>query len=83
MQRGNAAYEHEMADYDHVDMAAVVHDVKGMVVISGYDCKLYNELFRGWYKVHRKALADGAAERIETLWLNKAAAQKINKTLFP
>lgn len=82
MKRGNAAYEHEMTDEDHTEMAAIVHQVKGMVVISGYDCMLYEDLYKDWFKVHRKALADGAAERVETLWLNKSAAQNVNRKLF-
>lgn len=68
------AYRHEMTDDDHRELASVLRHVKGMVLISGYPCKLYDEeLYPDWYRVTRKAHADGAAERIEVLWINDAA----------
>jgi DNA adenine methylase len=48
-----------------------------MVVLSGYDCALYRELFGEWKSVHRKAQADGARSRMETLWFNPAAAKLV------
>lgn len=38
------AYAYEMSDDDHRDLAAVVHDLTGMVVVSGYDCEMYADL---------------------------------------
>jgi DNA adenine methylase len=73
IRRGNAYYAHEMSDNDHRELASFLHTVKGMVVVSGYDNKLYDEIFSDWRKVHKKARADGSGERIETLWLNQLA----------
>lgn len=70
MQRGNAAYEYEFTDEDHQDMASEVKKLKGKVIISGYDCQLYNELFDGWNKVSTGHFADGARKRVESLWMN-------------
>jgi len=84
MKRGNAAYAHEFTDQDHIDMSETVKRLKGMVIISGYDCELYQEIFKGWKKITRAAKADGARDRIECLWLNDRAANlQINKELFP
>lgn len=74
MKRGNAAYAFEFTDDDHRQFAQVCHEMKGMVIISGYDSPLYDELFPGWKKVQVRALADSASERTEILWLNKLAA---------
>lgn len=82
MQRGNAPYAFEMTDLDHREMANVVKEIEGMVVLSGYDCDLYSEIFQGWQKVIRKAFADGAVERVECLWINERASYSINKNLF-
>lgn len=82
MQRGNAAYAFEMTDDDHREMASLVNNIKGMAVISGYECELYNTLFGNWNKVNRKAFADGAVERVECLWINQRAANSLNKKLF-
>lgn len=68
-------YDHEMMDDDHRAMAAVLNQLKGMVIVSGYACSLYDdELFAGWRRVERKALADGARERTEVLWMRNVQA---------
>lgn len=82
MQRGNAAYAHEFSDQDHIDMADVCKQLKGMAVIAGYDCKLYQELFGKWHIVRRSALADGARPRIECLWINENAMKRSNQKLL-
>lgn len=82
MRRGNAAYVHEMTDQDHVDMGAALEGIVGMAIVAGYPSGLYNDVFKDWVRVDRKALADGAAPRVECLWINQAAASKLNKTLF-
>lgn len=81
MQRGNAAYAFEMTDNDHIEMAEKLNQLKGMAVVSGYDCDLYQQLFKDWKLIKRKAFADGAAERTECLWLNKQVF-KHGPTLF-
>ncbi len=62
-------YIHEMTDDDHRALADVLHHLRGMVILSGYDSPLYSDLYSGWRRVERKALADGAAARTEVLWL--------------
>lgn len=63
-------YRHEMSDEEHRDLAASLYSVEGRVVISGYDCELYAELYDGWHKEVRETFADGARQRTETLWMN-------------
>jgi DNA adenine methylase len=71
----NKVYEHEMTVKEHGDMAKVLKSLKGMVVISGYESDLYGRLFKSFICVKRKHFADRASERVECLWLNKAAAK--------
>lgn len=73
---GNA-YRHEMKDVDHRRLAGALRAGKGMVVLSGYDSKLYSELYPDWLRVERATLADGAQPRLEMLWLNPAAAEAL------
>lgn len=82
MQRGNAAYEHDFTDDQHIEMSEVVKPLQSMVIISGYDCALYKKLFKSWHKVSRAAYADGAVKRVECLWMNERAAKKQNGKLF-
>lgn len=65
-------YRHEMNDDDHRRLAETLHGLTGAVVLSGYPCELYNELFQGWRYVTKRALADGARERVEALWMKDA-----------
>jgi len=64
-------YHHEMTDAEHVELASVLHAARGMVVVSGYRCDLYDDLYRDWQRVDRRAYADGARERTESIWLNR------------
>lgn len=73
--RGRAnGYRFEMDECQHRDLAGVLHSLQGMVVLSGYDCELYDkELYPSWVRVQRRTLADGARPRMEVLWLNPQA----------
>ena len=62
-------YRHEMTDEQHRTLAAFLQTLRGGVIVSGYACALYEELFAGWRRVERKALAAGARARTEVLWL--------------
>lgn len=79
-------YEIELTDGDHADLAEVLQGLSGMVVLSGYPCDLYEELYAGWERHERIALADGARERTEVVWLNPACSARLHRAqgaLFP
>jgi DNA adenine methylase len=70
------AYAHEMTDDDHRELSAVLHSIKGMAVVSGYHCDLYDkELYADWTMFEKDHNADGAVKRVEVLWLNAAAVR--------
>lgn len=73
MGRRNAAYRHEMTDDDHRDLADVLYKIDGMAILSGYRCELYDELYRSWRRFDRRSLADGAAKRVESIWMNESS----------
>lgn len=75
-QMGNksGAYRHEMTDADHVALAGALRELQGAVIVSGYRCALYDEVFAGWRRIDRAALADGARDRTESLWLSPRAS---------
>lgn len=68
--RGGNVYRHEMTDDEHAELAAVLHGLEGAVVLSGYACPLYAELYADWRTVTKAAYADSGAERTEVLWLS-------------
>lgn len=71
--QGPASYRHEMTDEDHVELARALSGVKGMVIVSGYMCDLYADLYSGWRRVARSVRADKAVERVECLWISSRA----------
>lgn len=80
--RGNARgvrqkYAQELTDDDHRKLAGALHSLAGMVVLSGYPCPLYEELFAGWQRHECAAMADGARKRVEVVWLNAACSSAL------
>jgi DNA adenine methylase len=72
-------YEHEMSAGDYAGLAEVLCELEGMVVLSGYDCDLMQELFSSWKQVRRQAVAssqNASTTRTECLWFNDAAASE-------
>ena len=67
-----SAYVHEMTDADHRDLAALLHDIKGRAVLSGYRSRLYAELFADWCRVDtdEKLCNSSKGKRRESLWMN-------------
>jgi DNA adenine methylase len=62
-------YRYEMTNQEHEQLASVLTEAKGAVIVSGYPCDLYEDLYAGWTRAERAALADGAAKRTEVLWM--------------
>jgi DNA adenine methylase len=76
---GSRTYTHELTAADHVELLEVLRSVTGMVVLSGYPSALYDDALTDWQRVETKALADGARERTEVLWINPAASEALRK----
>lgn len=66
------AYAHDMTDDQHREVAARLCGAAGAVVVSGYHCALYDELYAGWERREKHAMADRGAKRIEVLWSKPA-----------
>ena len=64
------AYRHEMTDEQHELLSSTLHSLVGKVVVSGYRCGLYDQLYAGWTRIDGHAHADGARPRVESLWLS-------------
>jgi DNA adenine methylase len=80
-------YKHEIGDEGHAGLLDALRGLSGFVVLSGYPSPLYDAALPGWGRTERAALADGARERTEVLWLNPACvaaleAQRAQPQLF-
>lgn len=74
-------YNYELDDAGHLDLLRVLKGLRGYVVLSGYPSPLYDDNLKGWLRVTTKAHADGAADRVEVLWINPEAAAKLDSVL--
>jgi DNA adenine methylase len=79
-RNAGSTYRCEMTDEDHEELASTLRSIKGMAVVSGYACELYDRLYDGWQRIERTAHADSARDRVEVLWISPAAVRQ--PTLF-
>jgi len=77
--RGGKGYRHEMDEAAHRDLARVLREAKGMVVLSGYPGELYSELYSDWTMSRRHTHADGGLDRTEVLWMNAACVDALER----
>lgn len=77
--RVGGRYRHELGSHDHRDLIATILAVKGMVVLSGYQCDLYLPLeAQGWSRVDYDVpayISPARRRRVESLWISPSARQ--------
>jgi DNA adenine methylase len=77
------AYRYEMSDSDHIELLDQLNQVKGKILITGYDHEIYNEKLSHWNKLTKQVQASGnmgGVSRKECLWINPRAS--VNSDLF-
>lgn len=74
-----AGYRHELTDVQHVDLASALQAMVGYVVLSGYRCEMYDQLYSGWQRMDKETHADGAKDRTESLWLSPRTVEALAK----
>lgn len=75
-------YPYELTDEDHEALSARLHELRGGVVLSGYDCELYARLYADWRRVEVQAFVDVASPRVECLWLNPWVQERLRPPLL-
>lgn len=79
-RKWKAFYREEMLDEAvHRDLLEFLLDFRGMVVLSGYATDLYDTLLSDWLRVTRMAQTEQAGVREEVLWINPAAAKRLDR----
>ena len=68
--RSRKQYKYEMSDPDHEELLKTVIHSKAKIMLSGYDCELYEKYLKGWRKLQVPARAQNSLPRVETLWMN-------------
>jgi DNA adenine methylase len=60
----------EMTDSEHEELATALHGIRGMAIISGYQCPLYDRLYGDWARLDFGARSMKNVARVESLWLS-------------
>lgn len=65
-------YKFEFSDEDHYNLSTKLHSIKGLAMVSGYDCGLMNELYKDWRKVKFEIKKNNirSGEVQEVVWMN-------------
>lgn len=65
-------YFHEWTDAHHVNAAELLRASNSYVVVSGYACPLYADLYErhGWQRFDTMAQTNSGGKRVESLWLS-------------
>jgi len=63
----------------HIEAAGILRDCQGYIVISGYACPLYADLYEahGWVRRDKEAQTNSGGKRIESLWLSPRTWQAL------
>ena len=74
-------YAFEWTDADHTAAAALLRACTGYVVVSGYACPLYADLYErhGWQRVDTVAQTNSGGKRVESLWLSPRTVEALAK----
>jgi DNA adenine methylase len=67
-------------DYSfHIEAAALLSQAAGYVVVSGYACPLYAELYEahGWQRHDKEAQTNSGGKRIESVWLSPRTVEAL------
>lgn len=65
------AYKIDVQDSYHSDLAGLLHSIKGMAIVSGYESELYETLFRDWKKFSIQSRTTKTTTiKTEVIWLS-------------
>ena len=73
-------YIYEWTVEDHEAAAELLHMAAGYVIVSGYACPLYTDLYEqhGWQRADKEAQTNTGGKRIESLWLSPRTIQALD-----
>jgi len=76
-KRSSSRYSVDADTEFHKSAAVALRDCESHVIVSGYECSLYNELYAGWHVEKRETFANKGSRKTEVLWISPRAWQAI------
>jgi DNA adenine methylase len=68
----------EVEDSFHIEMAEKLIKLSGMVVVSGYQCDLYDELYKDFKRVDMVSQTNAGGSKTESLWLSPLVQERLS-----
>ncbi len=75
--RNNRIYKHEFTDDDHRRLLELCNKSKAKIVISGYDCPLYQDMLKSWNHYTTQCTTESGKTKEESIWLNYELENKL------
>lgn len=72
-------YRHELKNKHHIQLARTLHRVEGYVVLSGYRCAMYDELYEGWERHDKDMNTNSGGKRTESVWLSPRTSEAVQR----
>ena len=74
-------YAYEWTNAMHTEAAELLRTCAGYVVVSGYACPLYTDLYErhGWERVDTISQTNSGGKRVESLWLSPRTVEALAK----
>ena len=69
-RRSKHIYDHEMTDGQHTELLDVLKVLPAMVLISGYNSRLYSHKLGQWRRFAFQTVSRGGSHRTEWVWAN-------------
>lgn len=71
-------YKNVLTDNDHIELLELLKTVKGYVVLSCYDNKIYRDILPDWHIEQKETINQKIQKRIETIFINPKAWDSLN-----
>jgi DNA adenine methylase len=72
----HSCYRHDATSADHRFIAALLHSIKGMAIVSSYPSQEYDQLYAGFRRLEKRSQASSqksSSPRVEVLFISPAA----------
>ncbi|MBL1241885.1 MAG: DNA adenine methylase [OCS116 cluster bacterium] len=73
-------YVNDMTEDQHYGLLQALLELKGMVILCGYQSEMYDSLLvnrNGWHRIEKQTYTANKKKRIECLWLNPHCQQRL------
>ncbi len=74
-------YKYEMDAQGHSSLLAVLQELSCNVILSGYNCELYERELANWYRLDYRTMTRGGP-RVESAWCNFKPYERLHDTRF-